>query len=155
MNANRGLAEEIPYITTHQEVEYFDLTGVDESRVTLDELKKQDRALAYVFSRPCSPCNKNLVFWNKMAQILGKQVKIYGVVLGDLTEAYNFSQNAKLFFDIYVPDEVEMFVNAWKIRSNQPLTILLRNGKPALVVLGLLEAKDSGEFIKRVRDKMD
>jgi peroxiredoxin len=153
MNANRGLAEEIPYITTHQEVEYFELTGVDESRVTLDELKKRDRALAFVFSRPCSPCNKNLVFWNKMAQILGDQVKIYGIVLDDLTKAYNFSQKAKLSFDIYVPDEVEMFVKSWKIKSNQPLTILVRNGKPALVVLGLLEAKDSGEFIKRIRER--
>ncbi len=152
MGANRGLAEEIPYITTDQPIKYFDLTGVDESRVTLEDLKKREKSLVFVFSRPCTPCNKNVVFWNKLAQVLGKQVKIYGIVLSDLTEAYNFSNKAKLFFDVYVPDEVEAFVEAWKIRSNQPLTVLLRDGKPAFVVMGLLEAEDTGEMIKRIRE---
>ena len=152
VNANKGLADKIPYITTNQDITYFDLTGVDESRVTLEDLKKQEKALVFVFSRPCSPCNKNLVFWNKMGQILGDEVKIYGIVLDDLTEAYNFSKKARLFFNIFIPDDLDMFVKAWKIRANQPMTILVRDGKPALVVVGLLEAEDTGEFISRARE---
>jgi len=152
MSANRGLVEKIPYITTEKTIDYFDLTGVDESRVTLEDLKTQENSLVFVFSRPCTPCNKNLVFWNKMAQILSKKVKIYGIVLNDLSEAYNFSKEATLFFDIFVPDELDLFVKAWKIKSNQPLTVLIRNSQPAFVVMGLLEAEDTGEMIKRIRE---
>ncbi len=155
MKVNRDLAEKIPFVTSNDIIEYFDLTGVDESRASLQDLKDQDQSLIFIFSRPCTPCNQNIIFWNKIAQIIGKKKKIYGIILSDLTEAYNFSQKANLEFTVYVPDDLEKFKKSWKIKTDHSKTILMRRDRPASTFIGNLEAEDTSKFITKARELME
>lgn len=154
MHVNRDLAKKIPFITSKEKIEDFNLTGVDESRVTLQDLKNQNQSLVFIFSRPCTPCNQNLVFWNKIAQIVGDKVNIYGIILNDLTEAYNFAKDGKLEFKVYVPDNLESFKQSWKIQTDQAKTILMNKDRPALTYLGNLEAEITSKFIAKTRELM-
>jgi len=152
MKTNRDLAEKSPFITSNEKIENFTLTGVDESNVTLEDLKMQSRSLVFIFARPCTPCNQNIIFWNKIAQILKGSVKIYGIILSDLTEAYNFSKKTNLEFTIYVPDDLAPFKKSWKIRSDQAETILMRYDRPATTIIGPLDAGDTAAIIKKARE---
>ena len=87
-----------------------------------------------------------------MAQILGKKANIYGIILNDLTEAYNFSQKARLKFKVFVPDDLDKFKESWKIVSNKSKTILLRNKRPVSILLGNLNAEDTSLLIRKIRE---
>ena len=152
MQTNRELAKNSPYIMSNEPINYFNLTGVDESRTTINDLNGDEQSLIFIFSRPCTPCNKNLIFWNKIAQIIGEKTNIYGIILNDLTEAYNFSQKAKLKFNVYVPDDLDKFKESWKIVSNQSKTILIRNKRPVSIILGHLNAEDTSLLIRKIRE---
>ena len=153
VNTNRRLAEAIPYITTRETVDYFSLTGVDTSRRTIEDLNNSPQSLIFIFSRPCTPCNQNILFWNKLAQITGPNTKIYGIILTGLTDAYDFSQKTTLSFDIYTPDDPEIFKKVWRIRTDQAETILMRYRQPTFVQVGNLTVEDTKAIINRSKTK--
>jgi hypothetical protein len=151
LNINRLLRGSLPYLTPGETIEYFHLSGMD-ARTIDDSVLKQDKpSLVFIFSRPCSPCNKNIVYWKKMAEILKDKVTIYGVILGNVTDAYNFSENTKLNFNIYVPENIDAFIQKLRIKMNLPQTIVFHK-TVRLVKLGTMEGEDAVSIIKFVND---
>lgn len=125
---NQKLRNALPYLTVGEAGQYFDLTDMEGNDIDLSTLEEDRLSLIFIFSRPCSPCNKNIVYWKKIAEVLEEdRVHAYGIVLGNLTEAYNFAQDAPLNFKIYVPRDLEKFMGSWRIRTNHPQTILYQN----------------------------
>ncbi len=106
--------------------------------------------MIFIFSRPCSPCNKNIPYWEKISQLLNDQVSIYGIIPGDLTEAYNFADKAKLNFKIYVPEDIKKFAEHFRVKSNEARTILY-DGKVRLIKLGDLDGEAAVSIIKLAR----
>lgn len=125
---NQKLRKALPYLTEGETGQYFDLTDMEGKDIDLAALEEDRLSLIYVFSRPCSPCDKNIVYWKKIAEVLGKDhVNVYGIVLDSLTEAYNFAREARLNFKIYAPRNLEKFIEAWRVKSNHSQTILYQD----------------------------
>jgi thiol-disulfide isomerase/thioredoxin len=145
------ITNSIPYIVPGDSIKEMELTGMDTSKITAADLSKEQPALIFIFSRPCSPCNKNIPYWNKIGKILEGRAAIYGIVLSDLTEAYNFSEKAKLTFPLYIPNNLNQFIKEMKIKFNLPQTILYHKDKVYLTQLGLLNGDDTADIINAVK----
>lgn len=150
LNMNRLLRGSLPYLTPGEAIEYFHLSGMDARTIDASVLKQDIPSLIFIFSRPCSPCNKNIVYWKKMAEILKDKVTIYGVILGKVTDAYNFPENAKLNFNIYVPENIDEFIQKLRIKLNFPQTIVYHE-TVRFVKLGTMEGEDAVSIIKFVK----
>ncbi len=100
----------------------------------------------FIFSRPCSPCNKNIVYWNKFAELLKEHVDCYGIVLNSLSEAYNFNEKRELKFKIYVPQNLDKFLKEMKLKLNFPQTILYTN-RVEMLKMGDLKPEDAVKII--------
>lgn len=121
---NQQAKANMPYLLIGEHVEYFDLLDEDANPISASTLEKDRPSIILIFSRPCSPCNKNIVYWRKIAEVLEKDVDIYGIVLGSASEAFNFAEEAKLNFKIYVPEDLEKFIKKQRIMLNFGQTIL-------------------------------
>lgn len=150
---NRHLREALPYYLVGEEIDYFDIIDMDEKSIDRNALKGDRPSLIFIFSRPCSPCNKNIVFWQKMAEVLKGKVSVYGIILANVTEAYNFSQRAGLNFKIYVPQDIDTFIEKMRIKMNVSQTIVY-NGTVRLVKLGNMEGEEAVSVIKLIKDSV-
>ena len=83
-----------------------------------------------VFQQPCSRCNESLQLWERLAKILSKRAKIYGVIL-DMNEMANFAGRGEIAFRLYTPLEVDRFKKMFRLRINIPQTIIYNNNKVA------------------------
>ncbi len=150
---NRHLREALPYFIVGEEIHYFDVIGMDEKSIDGTALQGDRPSLIFIFSRPCSPCNKNIVFWQKMAEVLKGKVSVYGIILSDVTEAYNFSQRAGLNFNIYVPQDLDTFIEKMRIKMNVSQTIVY-DDTVRLVQLGNMEGEEVVSIIKLIKESV-
>jgi peroxiredoxin len=150
MLVNKRLKAEMPSLTVGEKINYFDLNGVDENKVDIIAFRNSQPSLIFIFSRPCSPCNKNIPYWEKISELINGQVSIYGIILTDLTEAYNFADDAKLNFKIYVPEDIKKFAEHFRIKSNEARTIVY-DGRVRLIKLGDLDGEAAVSIIKLAR----
>lgn len=151
LKANHIYRDSLPYLAVGEEIDYFDLTGMDAAAIDASVLKKDKPSLIFIFSRPCSPCNKNIVYWKKMAEVLKDKVHVYGIILGQPSEAYNFSEDVRLNFDIYVPENVDEFIRKMRVKLNFSQTIVYHEAV-RLVQLGNMEGEEAVSLIKFVKD---
>jgi peroxiredoxin len=148
---NAKQRDSLPYLLKGESITYFKM--LDGSARTIDKstLTGKRPSLIFIFSRPCSPCNKNIVYWKKMATLLGDKVNVYGIVLADASHAFNFSETAKLNFKIYVPENISTFSDALRIKMNLSQTIIYHNNSVLNLKLGDLNGQEATDFIKMVK----
>ena len=127
---NEKNKQELPYLLQGEKIECFDLIDEDANQVDASVFSSGRPVLIFIFSRPCSPCDKNIVYWLKMQEILEDQVNFYGIIPGNATEAFNFSEKAKLNFKLYVPVNLNEFIQRMRLKLNFSQTILY--GRPFL-----------------------
>lgn len=145
------IKEQIPFLIEGESINYFDLEGMDASSVDAVSLRNGKKLkLFFIFSRPCSVCNKNILYWNKMAELLQNKADCYGIVLDNLTEAYNLKEKANLKFDVYVPKDVDRFIKQMKLHLNYPQTIVY-TGKVEFTGLGPLRPEDATRIINMAK----
>ncbi len=147
---NTQLKNALPYLLENEKVEYFDLVGMDSQTVNAKVINSEKPSVVFVFSRPCSPCNKNLVYWKKLTMLLKGKVNVYGIVLDNVTAAYNFSEEAKLNFNIYVPEDLPKFISTMRIKLNYPQTIIYHKGVK-FQKLGLIKGDEAGPIIEKAK----
>jgi peroxiredoxin len=151
IQSNKRLTESLPYFIEGESIEYFDLLSMAGDRIDASALESDTPILIFIFSRPCSPCNKNIKFWKSMVGILkDKKIEIFGIVLDNLSATYNFMKEARLNFDIYVPDELEIFLKRMRIKLNFAQTILYHKGVK-VQKLGPLEADEVTKIINYIK----
>lgn len=151
MQSKKRLTESLPYFVEGESIEYFDLISMSSERIDASALEGDTPILIFIFSRPCSPCNKNIKFWKSIAGILkDKKNKIFGIALDNLSATYNFMKEARLNFDIYVPEELEIFLKRMRIKLNFAQTILYHKGVK-VQKLGPLEADEVTRIINYIK----
>lgn len=150
IQSNKNLKKSLPYLTVDESSEYFTLIGMDENIVDRSVLKKEHPSLIFIFSRPCSPCNKNIIFWKKMAEVLKDKVTIYGIIIDSFSNAYNFYDKARLNFKIYIPADIKQFIEKWRLKLNYPQTAIYQN-RIKFIKLGDLTSSETIKIIKMVR----
>lgn len=142
----------LPYLVAGESINYFNLLDDNAQTVDLSVLNDTRPSLVFIFSRPCSPCNKNIVYWKKMAKLLHGEVNVYGIILSDASKAFSFAEEVNLNFKLYIPENLTAFIDAMRLRMNLSQTILYHRGGVQRVKMGELNGKEATEFIKAVRN---
>lgn len=148
---NKTLKAHVPCLVEGERIEYFDLKGMDEQVIDESNLEEEGTSLIFIFSRPCSPCNRNIVFWNRTANILKDDVRVFGIILDDFSRAHDFSQSKKLHFNIYVPVDLNRFVEQWRLKLDLAQTVLYHDLQVKTVEIGDLNGQSFTEMVKAAR----
>ena len=148
---NQKIKNELPYFMPGERINYFDLISVDNNSVDASVLRNSKKpSLIFIFTTPCSPCNKNIVFWNKLADIVKDKVSIYGIILDDVSQAYSFSESSKSYFGIYVPKRIDEFKNNMRLKLNIEQTILCEANKVKFAYIGTLDINELSKFLDAI-----
>ena len=150
IGTNNSLKESLPYLIKGEKIKYFNLIDNDGKKIDEKILKHDFPSLIFIFSRPCSPCNKSITYWKRLSSILKGKVNVYGIVLSNATEAHSFSSNAKLNFPIFIPEDINIFIKNFRIKINLPETILYKNGVVHLR-LGEINYKDVTQIVRKAK----
>lgn len=118
----------LPYLLADETIDYLDLESTDENIPALKELPDNVLSILYIFSQPCTACDKNLIYLKKFPRLLDKSVTVRGVVIGSLSDAYEFVQNAEPGFDIYVPKDLNRFGAEFRLKFNIRICLFAREG---------------------------
>jgi hypothetical protein len=151
IQTNKDLHSHIPNLLQDETIKYFDLLDKDGRELDISALNTQNPVLLFVFSRPCTKCNKNIIFWQKLTEIAQNKVDVYGIVLDDLGKAFEFEEEAKLNFKIYVPENIKKFEKNLRIKLNFSQTIVYSNGVKYLK-MGNLQGEETVKIIKLLRN---
>jgi hypothetical protein len=151
VRVNEQTKAKIPYLVTGERIEYFNLIGEDAAQIDASVFRSDRPALIFIFSRPCNPCQKNFKYWEKMKEILGDRVDFYGIILEGTALAFEFSKKANLNFKIYIPEDVDRFIQAMRIKLNLAQTILYTKNGVKYLKLGDLEGEESVNIINMAK----
>jgi peroxiredoxin len=156
VRVNNRLQEFIPYLISGEKIKYFDLIGINNEKIALNHIKESKKPiLIFIFSRPCTPCNANIVYWKRMSEILKDKATVFGIVLDDFKNAHNFSLSANLNFEIYVPHQINRFIKSFRLEFNFSQTILCRSNEVRIVKFGDLNNDEALRFITSVKKISD
>ncbi len=138
--------ESIPYLVEGEKIRYFNLISSANDRVDISFLEKSGPSIIFIFSRPCSPCDKNILYWRRMAEILKGRAAIYGIIIGSFEEMKAFSEQAKLNFGVYAPADLKAFIIGFRLKLSYSQTILYGD-RVKIVKVGNLEGEDATRFL--------
>ena len=148
---NSKIKSALPYLMHGENIEYFNLIGMDNEEIDVSVLKKSTVSLIFVFNT-CSECNKNILYWNKLAGILKKKISIYGIVLDTLSNVYNFSEASKLNFRLYSPDSIEELKRNFRLKLDIAQTILCCADKVKYITLGELNIAETTKILEMINE---
>ena len=136
--------QSLPYLVPGESISSLKLLGTTEYTPDLKRWDESAIQVIYIFSQPCTICDKNMIFLKKFSRLLERPVIILGIVVGNLSEGYEFARKAELEFNIYVPEDLSKFKKDFRIKFNDSQLILCRGLEIVYVKLGELS---SGEFV--------
>ncbi len=148
----KGLERLLPYLTTGESISHFNLLDENGTELNLADIEKEN-CLIFIFSKPCSSCSKNNLFWDKIADSVNGRIKAYGVILGDAATMVEFAERARLRFPLYVPRDPVKFREAFRLKMNLPQTIIARDGRVEYLKIGMLGPDDYISLLERIRGK--
>jgi hypothetical protein len=154
----RAIKTHLPYLTPGESITYFDLIGMHSELVSLGQLNSVKASLIFVFKQPCSHCNGNILYWNRIARILKGTIDIYGIIPGGPAQMFELEDKARLYFKLYVPDDPSHFKRAIRYKLNLTQTIIYEDRKVDSVFLGELDGDSYTRIlrkVKRIIKKMD
>jgi peroxiredoxin len=152
MNNSNALKNALPYLIPGETLPNLDLISVDEQAQEFKELPPDKPVLFYIFPRiSCLSCDKNIIFLEKFSNILGDSVSIRGIVLSNLSKAYNFSREANFKFPVYIPEDSEQFMKTFRVKLNLSQTLVCQGNEIRHAWLGDLKSQDATAIIKLVR----
>ncbi len=140
----------IPFLLKGERIKNFSLLDQNARFIEPFRLKK-GISLVYIFLKDCSPCDKNIVYWRKIAKIFNQKISVIGVVLGTPTDAFNFAEKANLNFQIYVPDDLAKYTRDMRLMINQSQTIVLQDGKVKMVKMGNMDGSIAIDLINFIK----
>jgi peroxiredoxin len=158
----RAIKTHLPYLTPGEKITYFDLTGMHSEVVSRSHLDSAKASLIFVFKQPCSHCNGNILYWNRIARILKGSIDIYGVIPGGPAQMFELADKARLHFKLFVPDDPAQLKKAIRYKLNMAQTILVVDGKVDSVIIGELDGdsftgvlQKAKQFLKKNKQEED
>lgn len=149
---NKSLKSHLHSLIPGEPIKHFDLISTLYESKTTSSYNNSGLSLIFIFERPCTPCNKSLTLWKRLARILEGKVEIYGIVLSDYSEAQRFSQNPGIKFNIYIPVDEFKFRQEYRLNLPFAQTLLVYEGKVQYIKLGNLKGEDFTELLQRIKE---
>jgi peroxiredoxin len=149
---NQRIKQALPFLLPGEPIDYFKLASVDKADADLKTLPPDKTGLIFIFSRPCTLCNQNIDYWNKLTKILKKNgISFYGIIIDNYNEAFNFKEQKEIHFPLFVPYDPIEFTKRFRLKLKMSQTILFAENTVKYVSIGELDGEDLKNFILRAR----
>jgi len=149
---NRQYRNALPYFLVGETIDYLELISANERYPDLNGLPQGDLSLIYIFPRiSCLACDKNIVYLQKLYNILGDSVSMKGIALADLSEAYELSHKKDFRFPVYIPKDKNRFVEKFRIKINAPQILICIGSKVRYRRLGDLNSQAAVTIIELLK----
>lgn len=129
------LRKEIPHLIVNN---YAPPIAVIEEREFLYFHNNSKKTLLIIFSTFCTNCDKNLTFWKRLDHQLKEKVQIIAVVSKGVEQA----QTLKVNFPIYVPEDINGFINDYKVSNSSQTILINKEGEIEWIKVGELNSDD-------------
>lgn len=150
---NSALKGALPYLVVGEKIGSIDLINVVEPAVTRKDLAASRFSLIFIIPRSsCIACDKNIVYWKKCAELFSDNISIYGIVLTNLTEAANSSQDAKVNFPLFVPENLAAFASKFRIKYNYAQTMIFKGTGLEYLQFGDLDGETAVKLLKVLKN---
>jgi hypothetical protein len=149
---NRYYQQLLPYLVPGERISSFKLLGASENIPDLKELDEAAIQVIYIFSQPCTPCDKNMIFLKKFSRLLDRSVIIRGIIVGNLSEGYDFARKAELDFNVYVPENLDQFKKEFRLKFSYSQLIICRGREIVFVKIGELSSDEFGTILELIRN---
>lgn len=146
-NQNAMLRKQVFSLSPGEKIPAIELIDMNEQIQDIYSVQKKKLLFIYIFERPCSPCNRNIIYWKRISEIMEGDAEFVAVLIDDLPKALEFSQKKKTNFPLYVPTNRENFVRAMKIKSNAAQTILVNKSVVERVILGDMDGENYTDIL--------
>lgn len=103
---NTQLKAAIPYLLPGEKPHYFHIS--DRKNEIFTRLPQNRPVFIFIFSRPCSACEKNVYFWNKIIDLTTNKFMAMGIILDIRDFELIFEKSRTFKFRIYVPENIEI-----------------------------------------------
>lgn len=133
---NTVLRKSIPFLYPGDSVDYFELLDMNGEAISSGRLNGERPVLLFIFEQPCSPCNKNIDLWRKLASLCKEKADVYGIILDRFDNVHGFAADIRLNFPLYAPKDKNKFAERFRIYLRYAQTLL-----------GNLEVEEFREFI--------
>ncbi len=147
---NKQYKSFIPYLLVGEKINNLDLIDKEAQMINSKSFSSGVSVIC-VFYKQCSPCDKNIIYWKKIASMFEKRIQIIGVVINSPTEAFSFEEKAKLNFKVYVPDNLTKYTKDMRVLLDQSQTIVLEDGEVKRVIMGNLTSQNAIELINLIK----
>lgn len=144
---NRQLKESLNSVYKGEKIERLELSDMNGQRIGFADASRAKRSLIFIFERPCSPCNKNLGYWNRLSSLGGKDAKTFGVIVDTQETMVNFAMNRKVNFAVGAPVDKNEFVKTFRLHYNFSETILMEGNRVKLVHIGDFDTDSFARFV--------
>jgi peroxiredoxin len=149
---NKYLKNSLPFLIVGEKISYFNLIGKDAKSINVDELNKARIALIFIINESCFNCSGNLPLFNKMSRILKKDgVKVFGIIPDDPSKMFQFSENNKLDFKLYTPEEPDKFKRVLRLKAPTDQILLYYKRKVVLTFSGILDGKSYTGILRKAK----
>jgi hypothetical protein len=151
--AKKHAVESPPYLAVGEAIRYTgDLVGIDRASTSAPFSESNGVPIILcIFSRPCSPCDENILLWNRIASFLKDKAWVFGIVIGKPEVAQELSAKTRLDFDVFVPRDERSFIKALRAYSPSSQTIICLNAKATRVHIGNLSPENAVSIIEEIR----
>lgn len=143
---NRSLRQSLPYLLKNETINYFELIGENGNQINHEAINRP--TFIFIFSRPCSPCDKNISLWNTFAELFQEKMDIFGIVLEEPEAIGYLREKVKLNFPLYSPRDINKFIPAFRLRLPHSQTIII-NGKVTFQKTGELTQNDFSRIVEQ------
>jgi hypothetical protein len=151
-----SLVNSFPSLTKDERIKYFDLIEVNKEKseakmISESILSNKKPSVIFIFSRPCTPCEKNIVFWKKIQKILSNKIEVYGIVINTPSDAFDFVNKVELPFPIYIPKDRDKFINKFRLHWKVSQTIISIKKLVKYIKIGNLTSDDTKNLITNLK----
>lgn len=129
------LKKEVPHLLKG---DYAPPIAVIGKRKSFNFNSKNKKSLLFVFTTFCIHCDKNLTFWKRLSYELKPKTQIIAIV----TKGMEQSQNLKVNFPIYVPEDINRFMNDYRVSDYSQTILINREGEIEWIKAGKLNSDD-------------
>ena len=149
---NKFLKDSLPFLIAGEKISYFKLIDMDAKSIDVNELNSSQIALIFIINESCIDCSGNLPLFNKMSRILTKDgIKVFGIIPDTPSKMVNFSENNKLDFKLYVPEDLAKFKKELRLKTTTDQIIFYYKEKVILNFSGRLDGNSYTGILRKAK----
>ncbi|MCU0236878.1 MAG: hypothetical protein MUC72_07320 [Acidobacteria bacterium] len=117
----------VPFLSDGEKIPEIIFIDKNTHAIEIQQNQKMP-SLLFVFERPCTTCTKNIIYWNKLSELVNKKANIWGVIQ-DQSDMFEIAKVKTIPFQLISPVNIDVFKKKWRVHLNLAQTYLIYNDK--------------------------